>query len=267
MMRAFLKMAALFVGGWAAASLPGCAGKATAVKPDAVARKPAPQAGADGKAKGPSAKVGRPDKADAGKPADRGSGPTAERFRFPDDRAGRLLAEMLLPHRQTPSGPAGDFTTPPRPAGLVAVEVPDWPLPPAQVETSRPRIEPPAREARPRLAGEAPPLEWARFSPRAPARQELPSAARVRLPSPDLSRPLPLPVLAQPLPDRAPVTDPTAEASRSAALAGKVPPAALAPFLRLNLPDPFEHRHEIRLRKPPKEDEMPFGQGSGAPPK
>ena len=81
---------------------------------------------------------------------------------------------------------------------------------------------------------------------------------RFRLPSADVNQPVPLPVLARPAPDRAPLDDPTADASWTAAVAA-APPVRTAPvpFLRLNLPDPFELRDAIRLRHPPAEDPLP----------
>jgi hypothetical protein len=48
---------------------------------------------------------------------------------------------------------------------------------------------------------------------------------------------------------------------------GAPPRTAPAPFQRVSLPDPFEHRQAVRLRKPPKEDEVPAGQGSSRPAK
>jgi hypothetical protein len=70
-----------------------------------------------------------------------------------------------------------------------------------------------------------------------------PAGKRTRLPSVDVNQPLPLPLLAQPVPDRAPLDDATGEASHTAALAAAPPRRGTpAPFLRLGLPDPFENR-------------------------
>src|SRR5262249_53072978 len=79
-----------------------------------------------------------------------------------------------------------------------------------------------------------------------------------RLPSPDVNRPVALPPLAQPVLDRAALDDQTSAASLDAALAAPVPQrSAPAPFLRLTLPDPFEHRQTVKLRAIPPEDLMP----------
>jgi hypothetical protein len=87
---------------------------------------------------------------------------------------------------------------------------------------------------------------------------ELAAGERVRLPAADLDRPAPLPFLAQAQPDRAPLTDPTGEATLKAALAAPAPErTAPAPFLRLNLPDPFEHRNAVKLRTPPEDEPAP----------
>jgi hypothetical protein len=52
--------------------------------------------------------------------------------------------------------------------------------------------------------------------------------------------------------------DPTPEVSLAAVLAQPVPVrSAPAPFLRLNLPDPFEHAQAVRLRTLPAEDPTP----------
>jgi hypothetical protein len=235
MSKHFLKLAAWVFSGWTAVSVSGCAGQAAVVPPDTThEEKPGPQSKAKEKPKtaAQDAKV-------IPKRKDSESG----QFRFPDDKAGRRLAELLPPQRQPLAVPPDYATRPERPTGPNAGGLPDLPLPPCLIELS--------------------PLH---SRPSTPARPEMPTAARVRLPSPDLHRPAPLPVLAHPVPDRPMLTDPTAAASRAAALAGKVPPqTAPAPFLRLDLPDPFEHHNAIRLRKPPKENEVPLRQGSSPP--
>src|SRR4051812_13632319 len=84
------------------------------------------------------------------------------------------------------------------------------------------------------------------------------SAPQVRLLSVDVAGPIPLPILARPLKDRASLTDPTLEASTAAALSKVTLSRAVpAPFQPINLPDPFEHSQAIRLRYPPGELPMP----------
>ena len=75
---------------------------------------------------------------------------------------------------------------------------------------------------------------------------------RVRLPSADAGQPPPLPILAQPTADRAPLDDPTVEASASAATAATMPQRTNpVPYFRVTLPDPFANRQPLRLPLPP----------------
>jgi hypothetical protein len=94
--------------------------------------------------------------------------------------------------------------------------------------------------------------------PQPPRKEKLPAAKLPRVPAPDLNQPVPLPVLARPQADRAPLTDPTGDASLAAALAQPVPVRTTpAPPLRLNLPDPFENHQVARVRTPPPEEPQP----------
>ena len=78
------------------------------------------------------------------------------------------------------------------------------------------------------------------------AAQEPAKPGRIRVPSVDVNKPMPLPITAKPAPDRAPLDDPTVEAANAAALSGTTPartkPAA---FLKLSPPDPFENRKPV----------------------
>jgi hypothetical protein len=89
---------------------------------------------------------------------------------------------------------------------------------------------------------------------------KLPASPKVAWPSPDINEPILLPILARPVVDRASLDDPSGDASQAAALASSVPERTNpAPFLRLNLPDPFEHRNAARLRTPLPESPLPIG--------
>jgi hypothetical protein len=100
-----------------------------------------------------------------------------------------------------------------------------------------------------------------------PQSLSLPAGERVRAPSPDVNQPLPLPVLARPVSDRAPVEDVTGEASAAAALAATMPQRTTpAPFLKLSVPDPYEHRRPLGLPVPP-EQTMPEAGSPTAPKK
>jgi TolA-binding protein len=82
--------------------------------------------------------------------------------------------------------------------------------------------------------------------PTPPPRHDL--LVALRLSSPEGEQPMPLTRLGQPQSGRAALGDPTGEISLALALSEPPPaPKAPAPFLRLNLPDPFEHRHPARL--------------------
>jgi hypothetical protein len=73
-------------------------------------------------------------------------------------------------------------------------------------------------------------------------------------PSRDLNQPVDLPVLATYKLDRASLDDPTMEYSVQQAQGGDLRQREKkAPFVRVNLPDPFENRMEIRstLPEPP----------------
>lgn len=182
-------------------------------------------------------------------------GAAEDGFPFPEDRGGRLLARLLPPRDAAPAtieAPAEPRRLPP-PAPLAE---PTLPLPPGQAPP--PRLLPtPPRPSRPGpLPGE--PLPSAVGQLPLPASPALAVGERVRLPAEDVTRPVPLPVLAQPVPDRAPLDDPTAEASTAAVRA--TPPTERAgpvPFQRLNLPDPFEHRRLLRPLPMPEEEPAP----------
>jgi hypothetical protein len=94
---------------------------------------------------------------------------------------------------------------------------------------------------------------------------DFPDAGRVRVPSRDVHEPLALPIQGQPVPDRASLDDPTTDASIAAALAAPIPARTTkAPFLKLTLPDPYEHR---RTGVPAPEESREFPLGSPQTPR
>jgi hypothetical protein len=114
---------------------------------------------------------------------------------------------------------------------------------------------------RPRPLPEELPLIGHKSDPLVPEVQLLHAGDRIRLPSVDVNKPIPLPILAQPVTNRAPLDDATADASLAAALAATPPGrASPAPFLKLNLPDPFENR--LRPAAVPTEDVAPAHTGA-----
>jgi hypothetical protein len=178
----------------------------------------------------------------------------AERFPLPADKAGQALARTLRPGSDAAAlsdAPAAHRLLPaPR-----DVNHPQPPLPASRGDIVRfPLGHAPVRLL-PHSLPEAPPLTGSRNEVQPPVQLVLPFAAGVRVAAADVNQPIPLPTLAQPLPDRAPLDDPTVEASTQAALSAMPPPRATpAPFVKLNLPDPFEHREAVRVRTRPAED-------------
>jgi hypothetical protein len=76
-----------------------------------------------------------------------------------------------------------------------------------------------------------------------------------------VNQPIPLPILAQPVSSRAPLDDATAEASRNAALATSPPARSTpAPFLKIDLPNPFENW--LKPAATPAEEVTPMHAGS-----
>jgi hypothetical protein len=172
-------------------------------------------------------------------------------FTFPHDGAGPLLATALA--FEPAPGPSDPPAGPLRRAGLTAVELPEPPLPPVNARppeilwrsTAQYSPHPPAEG----LFADARPL-----GPGLPA-PPLPAGAPPRVASADASSPPPLPLTTRPSPDRASLDDPTAEFSAQRATAATPPVrTAPAPFVRVNLPDPFEHAATVRPRTPPAED-------------
>jgi hypothetical protein len=176
--------------------------------------------------------------------------PPAEGFRFPNDAGGALLAKLLPPSQA--GGPAADRARGPRRSMTrQQLDAPALPLPPTVPVL--PRLPASKREPlRPRLTLEEGLDDVAARAP-LPQALVLPAGERVRELSPDVNQPVPLPVLARPASDRAPVEDVTGAASAAAALAAPMPQRTTpAPFLKLTVPDPYEHRRPLGLPAPPE---------------
>jgi hypothetical protein len=183
-----------------------------------------------------------------------------EQFPFPADREGRLLVEKLQPSDQAPPLADEKRIVPKRQPGPAKLENPDVPLPdvtisqPASIPLEKNRDKP----VRPTLLEGEAPLSRRRIEVDPPVAVKLPAAPKIAWPSSDVNQPIPLPILARPVVDRASLDDPSGDVSQAAALASTVPDrTAPAPFLRLNLPDPFEHRNTVRLRTRPPESPLP----------
>jgi hypothetical protein len=178
-------------------------------------------------------------------------------FEFLGDAGGQLLASLLPPSEQLPrlpsdlpSGPR-QFPTPP---ALQRAETtwPDNQATPRSPKGAAPRLQ------RPHDVPEDIPLAGYLGHPMPAERPPLVAGERVRESSPDLNQPLALANLGQKQPETPPADDPTTDSSGAAALAAPPPPRGKpAPFLRLTLPDPYEHRQSVRLRKDWPEDSAP----------
>ncbi len=239
------------VSACAALGLCGCGRQPPAVSPAQVAPPVEPIARAQSPAE--KEKPARPSTVSVEQPPKTEAPPSP----LSRDRAATLVANRLAPSDPEAAGGVAK----PRPLRLPAapsLETPQLPLPAYAHQPAPPDPKPGSHVRGPGPLPEEPPLGNYRDEPSPPRRPELPSAGLLRLPSPDVDQPVPLPVLARPATNRAPLTDPTPEVSRAAVLAAPVPVRTTpAPFVRLNLPDPFEHAQAARLRTQPEEDPHP----------
>lgn len=181
-----------------------------------------------------------------------------EPFKLPEDQAGQMLSRILPPTERV-----GPLDNPGR-------VVPPLPPPPNFTGTlpPLPTIEPPApqlplarpkKQARPHLVvpesfgGE--PVE-----PSVPVKPAFTTENRTRVESEDVVIPPPLPVLAAPMVDRAPLDDATTEASLESVLASPVPVRVnLVPFQKVGVPDPFENRKPLTVEVPTEKKEPESG--------
>jgi len=171
-------------------------------------------------------------------------------FPFPDDAGGKALAKSLAPGPPPPM-PGADKSGPRErkfPAFL------DGPIPALPAAAGNvPRLPHPAgKGVRPvTLADRVPPDLGGGF-PRLPERGEFPAGALVRQEGRDVAKPADLPILSnRPVPDRAPLTDPTLEFTARSVISQSLPLRSVQiGFLRIPLPDPFEHADAARPRTP-----------------
>jgi hypothetical protein len=207
--------------------------------------------------------VANEDKALPGEPG-KGNSEAGDGFHFPADHGGQLLGNLLLPSGKV--SPVDDRPAPRRFPDSPAVEAPQVPVPPSPGDLVRLPEPKASQPARPGPLPEGLPLLSYKGTPQPPEASSLPAGVLVRLPSPDVNRPVPLPLLGDLAPDRAPFDDPTAEHSLATALAAQMPERTNpAPFLRLTLPDPFENRQTVRLRTLPAEESTPIAAAPRGP--
>ncbi len=166
--------------------------------------------------------------------------PDTTPFAFSDDAGGRLLAKVLPP-KDVEAAPRTPSHSPRRRIEM-PIDPPSLPLPSRTVNLPRSLASDQRLAFRPRLVTEES-LDLPTDAPRLPPAPPLPDNGRIRVPSPDVNRPIPLPILARPVADRASLDDPTLAASNAAALAAPIPPRShKAPFLKQSLPDPYDRR-------------------------
>jgi hypothetical protein len=174
-------------------------------------------------------------------------------FSFPADLTGKRLEALLRPGSQMMDG--GKKNAPLPRSAPRWLEAPEAPLPPLRALPPELRLGDVKAKAPPHLT--EPPL-LAVANPRLPAELLLPEGALVRWPSLPVQQFPPLPILAAPQVDRAPLGDATMEASVALALQTVfLPRTASVPFAPINLPDPFELRRTVELRDPPPEEGVP----------
>ena len=178
-------------------------------------------------------------------------------FAFPDDSGGVLLAKVLPP-KDVESALLQRPHAPRRALDSAFDKPPTLALPPGYVALPRLADDGSHSTLRPRLVADE---TLGAFSASLPLLQTpaLPDMGRIRVPSPDVNRPIPLPILAQPISDRASLDDPTLDASTAAALAAPIPPRSnKAPFLKQTLPDPYDHRR-TDIATAEESNEFPLG--------
>jgi hypothetical protein len=175
--------------------------------------------------------------------------PQADAITYPNDRGGKLLAELLPPSDPAPTrgleklAEQVQFPAPRKLKVLVQPLPASLAGPPRDpVTADRPRSKlPPLPEGSPVAVLAADPVR--------PEHPDLPAGERVRVPSPRLDAPLPLTTLATPYRETLSSEDATSDYSLAAALA-TVPfkRSNPAPFLRMTIPEPYENRPAAQLR-------------------
>jgi hypothetical protein len=170
-------------------------------------------------------------------------------FRLPSDAAGKLLGQVLAP-----AGHPGRLENPnrgtPPDRTQARLKEPAVPPPPMTPDPPRPLALVKRTSVRPELVHtEA--LEESFSEPDVPSRPSFATGKRIQVRSEDVGLPPPLPVLAQPVPDRVPLDDATMEASTIAALSAALPVQNKpAPYQRMQVPDPYENRLPLTLSVP-----------------
>jgi hypothetical protein len=170
-------------------------------------------------------------------------------FAFPADEGGKILGRILPPRSPTPSPlgplpakPASEYRLP----GYLAS--PDAAAAPASIA---PKLYPqPTRiGVRPTPLPERVPTDLALRELDRPESIVLPVGALAKIDALDVKKPADLPILARPSADRASLDDPTAEFTTRSVINNNLPlRVTLSMFVKLNLPDPFEHAGPAKVK-------------------
>jgi hypothetical protein len=180
-------------------------------------------------------------------------------FRFSDDSAGRALAELLTPRSANTINDS--FRRNPLDRQLPeAISNPSMMSKLGDLQPAR-LPEPKSSIVLPRALPDRIPNDLGGLTLSLPPKPEFPTGVLTKIdPLFDPATPVPLPILARPIPDRAPLDDPTVPFTQRSVIRETIPlredPAG---FMKFTLPDPFELSETIRLRTPLKEgiDSMP----------
>lgn len=185
--------------------------------------------------------------------------------RFPEDAGGALLLKTLQP--QVSASAILERTLTPRakpgparvetPSGLPTASLDDVPRLPAYRKPGNltPRIT--LTES----LGSAGPV------PAVPTSVTLPELPKVKAERLDPTVAPDLPVLGQPVPDRAPLDDATRALSFEAVIAATIPERQTpAPFVAQTIPDPFVNRKVVQVAMPGEESGQPVSVAKPAKP-
>jgi hypothetical protein len=163
-------------------------------------------------------------------------------FRFPDDVGGKQVAATLAP--SVPSAPPLPRVSAPKPR-TSAIDRGEIPLP--RITAKVPQVPlPPAKATRPSPPPERVPNDLGQAAAENVAAVRLSVTPVERAPAAAKLTPGDLPPLAQQLPNRAPLDDPTAELSAARVVFTQMAwPAVRAAFVRFGIPDPFEFAAQL----------------------
>jgi hypothetical protein len=184
-------------------------------------------------------------------------------FPFPDDRGGTLVRATVTPTERMP--PLTRARAPKHRPVPASLESPPLPMTPVVAEVPRVPMQIRRDVLRPRLVTEETTVRSLE-DPVLPQMVIFFVGEKTKEASVDVNLPPSLPILAQPLPDRASLADATLDASAEAAVAAAIPRRTMpAPFLKMDVPDPYENRRPVHLPVPDEPDTP--ASGSPATPK